>query len=63
MDKEEMKEYNKAQVDAMNLAKYYEGIRIGRDPGEEFLKQWITNGSAAAFRKYWELHKNGNEEQ
>lgn len=62
MNREEMKEFNSAQVDAMNLAKYYEGIRIGRDPGEEFLRQWVTNGSAAAFRKYWELNKNKKEE-
>lgn len=63
MDNKEFSEYMKAQVDAMNLAKWYEGERIGRDPGEEFLRQWVTNGSAEAFRRYWELNKTKKEEQ
>lgn len=54
MDNEEFSEYMKAQIDAMNLAKWYEGERIGRDPGEEFLIQFIKNGSAEAYRKDWE---------
>lgn len=58
MDKEEQREYMRAQVSAMNLAKYYEGIRIGRDPGQEFLRKWITDGSAEAFRRYWEVNKS-----
>lgn len=54
MDNKEFSEYMKAQVDALNLAKWYEGERIGRDPGEEFIRQLLKNGSAEDFRKYWE---------
>lgn len=54
MDNKEFSEYMKAQVDAFNLAKWYEGERIGRDPGDEFIRQLLKNGSAEAFRESWE---------
>lgn len=47
-----------AQIDEMEKQKWLEGERIRRDPGDNYLKQWITNGSAAEFRKWWEENIN-----
>lgn len=43
------KEFMEKQCREIELAKYYEGIRIGRDPGEEFVRKWIAE-SAAKYR-------------
>lgn len=55
-------EFMKAQTHQMELDKYYEGIRINADPGEQFLKNWVTNGSAEAFRKWWDENKKKEEQ-
>lgn len=39
------KEFMQKQCHEIELAKYYEGIRIGRDPGEEFVKKWILENA------------------
>lgn len=52
------KSFMDAQIDEMEKQKWLEGERIRRDPGDNYLKQWITNGSAAEFRKWWEENIN-----
>lgn len=44
------REFMEKQVHDIEVAKYYEGIRIGRDPGQEFVKKWILD-HAAEYRK------------
>lgn len=44
------KEFLRMQVAEIELAKYYEGIRLGRDPGEEFVRKWIEE-NAEAYRE------------
>ena len=41
-----------AQKDAIEVAKWLLGEKIGRDPGEEFVTEWIRE-NAAEFRKNW----------
>jgi len=52
MDQEEFKEFMAAQKDAIEVAKWLLGEKIGRDPGEEFVTEWIRE-NAAEFRKNW----------
>ena len=40
------KEFMEKQCREIELAKYYEGIRICRDPGEEFVRKWIAENAA-----------------
>lgn len=44
------KEFMQKQIAEIELAKYYEGIRIGRDPGDEFVRKWIKE-NAEAYRE------------
>jgi hypothetical protein len=44
------KEFMQKQIHEIELAKYYEGIRIGRDPGDEFVRKWIKD-NAEAYRE------------
>lgn len=40
---EAQKEFIQKQVDQINLEKWLEGERIGRDPGDEFVRNWVKN--------------------
>ncbi|MBN2000464.1 hypothetical protein JW935_23135 [candidate division KSB1 bacterium] len=40
------------QVNKIKLDKWYEGIRIKRDPGKAYVYQWI-NEKAESFREAW----------
>ena len=52
MSASEMKDFMATQISWIEVAKWYEGERLGKDPGEDFVNQWVkTNG--AAFRKWW----------
>ena len=53
------KEFLQKQIAEIELAKYYEGIRIGRDPGDEFVRKWI-NDNAEAYREA--NNPSGNKE-
>lgn len=44
------KEFMQKQIAEIELAKYYEGIRIGRDPGDAFVRKWIKD-NAEAYRE------------
>ena len=46
-------DYMAAQVHEMELSKWYEGERTGKDPGSAYLLSWVEI-SAAAFRAEWE---------
>lgn len=52
MTNEEHKEFMDAQIKKIEVDKWLEGERIGRDPGEEYVKKWIRE-EAAKFRKKW----------
>lgn len=52
MTNEEHKEFMDAQIKKIEVDKWLEGERIGRDPGEEYVKKWIRE-EAANFRKKW----------
>lgn len=58
MTDKEHKEFMDAQIKKIEVDKWLEGERIGRDPGEEYVKKWIRE-EAAKFRKKWiEEEKN-----
>lgn len=52
MTNKEHKEFMDAQIKKIEVDKWLEGERIGRDPGEEYVKKWIRE-RAAKFRKEW----------
>ncbi len=52
MTNAEYKEFMDAQIKKIEVDKWLEGERIGRDPGEEYVKKWIRE-EAANFRKKW----------
>ena len=52
MTNEEHKEFMDAQIKKIEVDKWLEGERIGRDPGDEYVKKWIRE-RAAKFRKEW----------
>lgn len=57
MTPSEMKNFMETQISWIDVAKYYEGIRIGRDPGEDFVREWVKK-HGAEFRAWWnENHK------
>lgn len=56
----EEKEFMRKQIAEIELAKYYEGIRIGRDPGEEFVRKWILE-NAEAYRAA--INPSGNNDR
>lgn len=52
MTDKEHKEFMDAQIKKIEVDKWLEGERIGRDPGDEYVKKWIRE-EAAKFRKKW----------
>lgn len=42
----------KAQMDAIDMAKWYRGEEIHSDPGQQFIIEWI-NKNAKLFREEW----------
>ena len=56
MDQEEFKEFMAAQTDAIEVAKWLLGEKLGYDPGEEFVKTWILE-NGQDFRNNWETYK------
>jgi hypothetical protein len=52
MTDEEFKEFMQAQKEAIEVAKWLLGEKIGRDPGQEFVVQWIRE-NAEEFRNNW----------
>lgn len=57
MDQEEFKEFMAAQKDAIEVAKWLLGEKLGRDPGQEFVLQWIRE-NGKAFRDNWNIYKS-----
>lgn len=56
MINDQFTEYMHDQVKQIELDKWFEGERIGRDPGQSYVRDWITQNSLS-FRKQWEsLH-------
>ena len=41
------------QIHQIELDKWFEGERIGRDPGQTYVREWIKQNSLS-FRKQWE---------
>lgn len=52
MNQDEFKEFMLAQKDAIEVAKWLMGEQLGRDPGQEFVVQWISENSLD-FRNNW----------
>ena len=52
MTPEEHREFMLAQKEAIEVAKWLLGEKIGRDPGEEYILQWIKE-NAEEFRRNW----------
>lgn len=52
MNQDEFKEFMLAQTDAIEVAKWLLGEKLGRDPGQEFVVQWIAENSLN-FRNNW----------
>lgn len=52
MNQDEFKEFMLAQKDAIEVAKWLLGEKLGRDPGQEFVAQWIAENSLD-FRNNW----------
>lgn len=52
MDQEEFKIYLAAQKEWIEVAKYYLGQKLGYDPGEAFVRQWIRE-HGEEFRDNW----------
>jgi hypothetical protein len=46
------KEYIQKEIHQMEVDKWCEGVRIGRDPGQEYVFWWIKN-RANNFRKLY----------
>lgn len=44
-----------AQKEAIEVAKWLLGEKIGRDPGDEFVIEWIKE-NAEEFRRDWPAH-------
>lgn len=51
-DEFDFQEYMEAQTDAIEVAKWLLGEKLGRDPGDEFVVQWIRD-NAEEFRRNW----------
>ena len=52
-----LKQYNQAQIHAINIYKWIESERAGYDLGEKSIIQWIKlNGKQ--FREQWEKEHN-----
>jgi hypothetical protein len=52
MTETEFKEFMVAQKEAIEVAKWLLGEKLGRDPGQEFVMQWIRD-NAENFRANW----------
>ena len=52
MEPEEFKDFMAAQTEAIEIAKWLLGEKLGRDPGPEFVLKWIKE-NAEDFRKNW----------
>ena len=56
MTNDKFTEYMRDQVKQIELDKWLEGERICRDPGQQYVREWIKNKSLL-FRTQWEsLH-------
>ena len=51
-------EYMLSQVHAIDEAKWLEGCKIGRDPGDNFILDWISK-NAEGFRTNWKQTPRG----
>lgn len=47
-----MSKYTYCQIQKIDLDKWYEGVRMQRDPGQRFILEWIDR-NAAWFREAW----------
>lgn len=52
MNQEEFKEFMAAQANAIDVAKWLLGEKLGKDPGQEFVIQWIKE-NGQDFRNNW----------
>jgi hypothetical protein len=52
MNQNTMNEYITEQIHIIDEAKWLEGCRTNKDPGNEFVAQWVQT-NAAEFRKIW----------
>lgn len=55
MNQEEFKEFMAAQTDAIQVAKWLLGEKLGKDPGQEFVIQWIKE-NGKDFRDNWSTY-------
>lgn len=53
MTNDQFTQYMKDQIHTIEESKWYEGERIGCDPGQSYVREWIKQNSLS-FRKQWE---------
>lgn len=56
MTNDKFTEYMHDQIHQIEIDKWFEGERIGRDPGQSYVMEWIKTNSLK-FRTEWE-HKH-----
>ena len=54
--KHNINNFVKAEVQAIQIAKWLEGERLNKDPGDDFIPQWIQK-HAKEFRQKWKESK------
>ena len=60
MGHSELQQFIKDQILEIEKAKWAEGCRIHKDPGEEFVREWIQK-HGEEFRQRWlNNHSNNN---
>lgn len=53
---DDFNKFMQAELKHIDDAKWYEGIRTGKDPGESFVNDWATK-NAKEFRDKWNASK------
>lgn len=53
MTNDKFTEYMRDQINQIEIDKWLEGERIGRDPGQQYVLDWIKQNSIN-YRKEWE---------
>ena len=52
IDKDTFQEYIKAQIDQILLDKWLAGEKVGRDPGDDYVRQWAKENAPSFRKKY-----------
>ena len=53
------KEYLALQIHAIDVDKWNEGVRLNKDPGEEYVMKWFMDNAAEFAKKYRVKYEDG----